>query len=387
MKDFIFYNPTKIFFGKNSITNLEEQISDRFNNILIVYGSGRIKKNGLYDSVINILKKKNKKYFELDGVTPNPRLNKVYEGINICKKNNIDLVLAIGGGSVIDCSKAIALGAKSNVDIWENYYKGKKECGEVLSVGVILTISATGSEMNNDSVITNWKSHEKLNYINDKLYPEFSILDPTYTLSLPREQTIYGSIDILIHIFEQYFSKPDTYNLSDKFSECLIKDVIENLNNVLNNEMDYDIRANLMWASTMALNGLIGLGKEQDWSSHNIAHALSALYDLPHGATLSIIFPAWMKYIYKFSIEKFKRYAIEIWNVKEENKTDIEIVEEGIEKTKQFFAYLGAPVSLKDVNISKDDIEKIIDVIDIDNAGSYKKINDDDIRKILNNCL
>ena len=387
MRNFKFYNPTKIFFGKNSIVNLEEQLSDEFNNILIVYGGGSIKKNGLYDSVVDILKKMKKNFWELEGVTPNPRLSKVYEGIDICKKNNIDLILAVGGGSVIDCSKAIALGAKSNEDIWENYYKQKNECGEVLSIGTILTISATGSEMNNDSVLTNWDTHEKLNYTNDKLYPKFSILDPTYTLTLPREQTVYGSIDILIHIFEQYFSKPDVPNISDHFSECLIKDVIENLNLVIKNETDYEVRSNLMWASTLALNGIIGLGKEQDWSSHNIGHALSALYDIPHGATLSIIFPGWMKFVYKLSIEKFKRYAIEIWNIKEENKTDIQIAEEGIEKTKQFFSNLGAPVSLKEVNLSNSDFKKIISVIDIDNAGSYKKITETDIENILNNCL
>lgn len=387
MEDFRFYNPTRIYFGNDSLDNLTDELKKDYERILIVYGRESIKKNGLYDKVINILSNLKKTVFELSGVMPNPRLDKVYEGIEICKKENIDFILAIGGGSVIDCAKAISVGAKTDKDVWDEYYVNKRECGDTLPIGSILTLAATGSEMNNDSVITNWNSHTKLNYTNDKTYPKFSILNPTYTCTVSKNQTVYGSIDILIHAFEQYFSYPRELCLSDCIAEALIKFVIKNIRKVVEKLDDYDARSNLMWSSSMALNGLIGLGKEQDWSSHNISHALSALYDIPHGASLSIIFPAWMEYVYKKDIPKFKRYAIEVWNVTSDGKTDEEIALLGINKTKEFFEFLGAPTSLKDVNISEEDIDKLVNLVDIDNAGSYIKITEDDVKQILLNCL
>lgn len=385
MRNFTFYNPTAIFFGKGVINQLEEQIPKDVNNILVVYGGGSIKKIGLYDQLIRKLYKKH--IYELEGVMPNPRLEKVYEGIKICKQKKIEFIIAAGGGSVIDCAKAIAVGAKTNKDVWNCFYENKEDCEEALPIGVILTLSATGSEMNNDSVITNWSTHQKLNYTSNKTYPKFAILDPEYTYSLSKEQTIYGAIDILAHVFEQYFSIPDDLNLSDELSEGIIKNVIRNINIVQQDLRNYDGRACLMWASTMALNGIIGLGKEQDWSSHNIGHALSAIYDIPHGATLSIIFPSWMNFVYKKALSKFKRFAIEIWNVDSKGKTDDEIAKEGIIKTKEYFSKLGAPVSLREVNIYEKDINEIIKHIDIDNAGSYIKISQDDIKEILLGCL
>lgn len=257
MNNFIFYNPTKIFFGKGSITNLSAEINC-YKNILITYGGGSIKKNGIYDDVIKILKSKGKNICELSGITPNPRLDKVYEGINICKENNIDFILAIGGGSTIDCSKAIAMGAKNDIDVWE-FYQKKSVPQNILPIGVILTISATGSEMNPSSVITNWKTNEKLSTASE--YPKFSILDPTYTYTVPRNQLIYGAIDTLSHLFEQYFSLPDKENLTDSLCEATIKTVIKNLDIALKNPKDYNARANLMWCSTMALNRVLGVRK------------------------------------------------------------------------------------------------------------------------------
>lgn len=387
MDKFTFYNPTKIYFGENSLENLEDEILNKYKNILLVYGGGSIKKEGIYDEVIKILNKLNINIYELSQVLPNPSLEKVYEGINICKENKVEFILAIGGGSVIDCAKAISVGALTTKDVWRNFYVEKLECECALPIGTILTCIGTGSEMNNDSVITNYETKEKLNYPSDKTYPKFSILDPKYTFSLSPNQTVYGAIDILAHVFEQYFSYPDELNLSDHISEKIMKFVIDNLHVVLDNPTDYTSRSNLMWASTMALNNIIGLGKEQDWSSHNIGHALSTLYNLPHGATLSIIFPGWMKYVYKESLEKFKRYAIEIWKIEEKNKTDDEIALDGIIATKEFFKKYGAPVSLNDIGVTEDDFDKIIKVIDIDNAGSYIKITENDIKEILKNCI
>ena len=247
MNKFEFYNPTRIIFGQSSINKLNELLKNYGKNILLCYGGGSIKKNGIYDNVIKILKEENKNIVELNGIMPNPRTEKVYEGINLCKQNNIDFILAVGGGSVIDCSKAIAVGSKTDKDFWQTFYKNQEECTDAIPLGTILTISATGSEMNKGGVITNWDTHEKKGYKTDYMSPKFSILDPTYTYSLPREQTIYGSIDILSHVFEQYFSYPDESNVSDNLAEGIIKTVIENLEIALENPKDYNARSNLMW--------------------------------------------------------------------------------------------------------------------------------------------
>lgn len=387
MNKFEFYNPTKIIFGENSINKLNELIKPFGKNIMITYGGGSIKKNGIYDNVIDILKSENKNIFELSGITPNPKLDKVYEGIKLCKENNIDFILAVGGGSVIDCSKAIAVGSKTDKDVWEAFYKNKEACEDAIPLGTILTISATGSEMNKGSVITNWETHEKLSYKTDYMFPKFSILDPTYTYSLPREQIVYGSVDILAHAFEQYFSYPDESNVSDDLAEGIMKTVIENLEIALENPTDYNARSNLMWASTMALNDIIRMGKEQDWNSHSIGHILSGLYDIPHGATLAVIFPNWMKHVYKNAPNKFRRYAINIWNIDPADKSDEEIALEGINRTREYFSKIGAPVTLKEVNVPKEDIDKIVEMFKFDGKGSYMKLYREDVREILINAI
>lgn len=382
MNSFNFFNPTKIIFGENAINNLANEVKN-YKNILFTYGGGSIKKNGIYNKVIQILKNENKNVIELDGIMPNPRKEKVYEGIELCKNNNIDFILAVGGGSVIDCSKAIAIGSKTDKDFWQTFYIDWEECTDAIPLGTILTLSATGTEMDSGSVITDWKNHIKTHYDSEHMFPKFSILDPSYTYTLPKEQTIYGSIDILAHVFEQYFSMPDESNLSDNLAEAIIRTVIDNLEIAIENPNNYNARANLMWCSTMALNGIIGLGKEQDWNSHQIEHALSGIYDIAHGAGLAIVFPNWMKYVYKNSINKFKKYAVNIWNVDTKNKTDEEIALEGINKTKEYFSKVGAPVTLSEVNIPESDIDKIVETVILTGEGSYLKINKEDIKNIL----
>ncbi len=382
MNSFNFFNPTKIIFGENAINNLANEIKN-YKNILFTYGGGSIKKNGIYNKVIQILKNENKNVIELDGIMPNPRKEKVYEGIELCKNNNIDFILAVGGGSVIDCSKAIAIGAKTDKDFWQTFYIDWEECTDAIPLGTILTLSATGTEMDSGSVITDWENHIKTHYDSEHMFPKFSILDPSYTYTLPKEQTIYGSIDILAHVFEQYFSMPDESNLSDNLAEAIIRTVIDNLEIAIENPNNYNARANLMWCSTMALNGIIGLGKEQDWNSHQIEHALSGIYDIAHGAGLAIVFPNWMKYVYKNSINKFKKYAVNIWNVDTKNKTEEEIALEGINKTKEYFSRVGAPVTLSEVNIPESDIDKIVETVILTGEGSYLKINKEDIKNIL----
>lgn len=380
MNRFRFYNPTKILFGENEIEHLADELEE-YSNILLVYGGGSIKGNGIYASSIEKLK--NKKIIELSGVMPNPRLEKVYEGIELCQAHAIDFILAVGGGSVIDCAKAIAIGSKIKEDVWEHFYKKKNKAKEALPLGTILTLSATGSEMNMTSVISNWQTHEKLSYKSEVMYPKFSILDPTYSYSLPRAQTIYGSIDILAHVFEIYFSYPDESNLSDNLAEGIIKTVIENLEIAIEHPTDYNARSNLMWCSTVALNGITRVGKEQDWKCHTMEHAISGLYDIPHGAGLAILFPAWMKYIYQEAIPKFKKYAINIWKVETENKTDEEIALEGIQCTQEYFKKIGAPSKLSEMNISNVDIDKIVEIANINGQGSYKKLYKNDVKNIL----
>lgn len=382
MNSFNFFNPTKIIFGENAINNLANEIKN-YKNILFTYGGGSIKKNGIYNKVIQILKNENKNVIELDGIMPNPRKEKVYEGIELCKNNNIDFILAVGGGSVIDCSKAIAIGSKTDKDFWQTFYIDWEECTDAIPLGTILTLSATGTEMDSGSVITDWENHIKTHYDSEHMFPKFSILDPSYTYTLPKEQTIYGSIDILAHVFEQYFSMPDESNLSDNLAEAIIRTVIDNLEIAIENPNNYNARANLMWCSTMALNGIIGLGKEQDWNSHQIEHALSGIYDIAHGAGLAIVFPNWMKYVYKNSINKFKKYAVNIWNVDTKNKTEEEIALEGINKTKEYFSKVGAPVTLSEVNIPESDIDKIVETVILTGEGSYLKIDKEDIKNIL----
>ncbi len=379
MNSFYFCNPTKIFFGQNSIENLENLLKD-YNNILLAYGGGSIKKAGIYDKVKEILKHKN--VFELSGIMPNPRKEKVYEGIEICKMKNIDFVLAVGGGSTIDCSKAIAAGALIEEDFWDYFYLKRNECRSSLPMGAILTLSATGSEMNGTAVISDFENNKKQGYDSAYFYPKFSILDPAYTFSLPQEQSIYGAIDILSHVFEVYFSPPDESNLSDDFAEAIIKNVMENIAEVLKNPHDYNARANLMWSSTMAINGIIKLSKAGDWEAHQIEHALSAFYDIPHGAGLAVVHPAYLEYIHKYAPKRFIRFAKNIWNIDTNGKTDSEIALESIKCLKEYFESLNAPKNLRDFNIPKSEIEKIAKTVNIRKL-SYYQIDKEDIKNIL----
>lgn len=386
MNNFTFYNPTKIYFGENSVHNLSTELRNYGNNILLAYGGGSIKKNGIYDSVIEELKKSGKNIFELVDIMPNPRTEKVYEGIEICRDNNIDFILAVGGGSVIDCAKAIASGTNLKSDFWETLYINQESIETALPLGCILTLAATGSEMDAGGVITNWEKNIKTSYEHPLLQPKFSILDPTYTFSVPKNQTIYGSIDIISHIFEIYFSKPDISNVSDDLSEGLLKNVIDNLVDVLQDLTNYNARGNLMWASSMALNGILKLGKEQDWMSHQIEHALSAFYDIPHGAGLAIVHPTYMEYICEREPNKFARFARNVWGIDPTGKTELEQALEGIRKTKAFFKKIGAPTTLKEVGIPKDAIDKIVETINIFPTSYANSLTNSDIKNILNRC-
>ena len=377
MKDFVFHNPTKIVFGKGKVKQIGEEIkSFGVKKVLLLYGKGSIKKNGVYDTVTNSLKENGIDWVEVSGVKPNPVLSKVHEAIGVARKENVEAILAVGGGSVIDSAKAVAAGFYYDGDIWDAFI-GKYRVERSLPIFVVLTISATGSEMNGGAVITNEKTNQKYSFWSFTSYPKVSIIDPTVQFSLPREQTVYGGVDAIVHVLEYYFDGAKDRILMDRIMESIIKTIMESVEKLINDPKDYIARSNLAWSATLALNGLTSTGSfGGDWSSHVIEHSLSALYDIPHGAGLSIITPAWMRYVMKEDKEKFERFAREIFG---KNSAD-----EGIEAFKSWLKSMGAPTSLKDAGIPESDIEKIVE-----NAamrapfGKLKKLCEEDIREIL----
>jgi len=382
MNNFQFYNPTKIIFGQGQVEKVGKEVSDYGKNVLLTYGGGSIKNFGLYDRVISLLKERNLNIFELGGIKSNPRLSSVQKGVKICRENDIDFILAVGGGSIIDASKAISVGYYHQGDLWEmiendgNFEKG-------IPLGTILTLAATGSEMNANAVITNWDKKEK-KAIHGSKYPDFSILDPENTYTVPKNYTVFGIVDIAAHVFEQYFSHTESTNLVDSWAEDILKNLIKNSSSVLKNPEDYEARADIMLAGTMALNGLIGIGKEQDWASHAIEHAVSAVYDIPHGAGLSIIFPNWMKYVLDEGEDKFVQYGKQVFDIKSEEKSDREIALKAISKTRKWFNDMDAPANLRYYNIARDDLELMAEkAVENGEIGSYKKLNKADVLKIL----
>ena len=385
MDNFIYNVPTKIFFGQGQIDKAGDEILKYGNKILLVYGSGSIKKNGIYKLLMEIFKQKNISFFELPGVKPNPEIDLVREGIKICKENNIQFILAAGGGSVIDSCKGIAAGFYYENDPWD-FYIYKSKVTQALPIGTILTISATGSEMNGNSVISNNESGLKMAIGSDFLRPKFSVLDPTYTYSVNAYQTASGTADIMSHCIEQYFSGvKDTY-IQDRLAESILKTCIHFGPIAVKYPKNYIARSNLMWASSLALNGMLQYGKQGDWATHVIEHQLSAKYDLTHGIGLAIITPYWMlKILDKSTINKFVNYARKVWKVHGDD--DFQIAKEGITRTALFFESLGIPKKLKDVKISLDKptIEEMAEkATKYGPLGNIKLLSKEDVVSILN---
>ncbi len=362
MNKFVFHNPVKIFFGKNMIIKLSE-IKKYNKKILIVIGKGSIKKNGILDRITTILKDNDIDYSILENIKSNPEIDKVYEGIDIVKKENIGFILAAGGGSVIDTSKAIAVGSKYSGDVWD-FYSDKAKPEGAIDIGVLLTIAATGSEMNSISVITNPKTKKKVGISSPFMFPKFSILDPELTVSVPENYTAYSSVDIIAHAIEGYFTtKDENIPIQDGFVETIVNVVIDNTKILFNNDLkNIEARTNIMWASTLALNGLLtaGIGM-YDFQNHVIGHGLSALYDTPHGAALSVIIPAWMKVNINKYEKKFARFGRKIFNLSGNNS---EVAKQMVEKLEAFFKEINAPVRLKDIGVNEITDELIENAID-----------------------
>ena len=386
MYDFRFYNPVRIHFGKDALTHLPEELALVGQKILLVYGGGSIKASGLYDRVLAALQEASKDVVELPGVMPNPRTEKVYEGIDLCKANGVDFILAVGGGSVIDCAKAIAVGARTDRDFWQAFFVNWEEAEDAIPLGTILTIPATGSEMDRSSVITNWATGEKNGYDSDLTYPVFSILDPTLTYTLPKDQMVNGVVDTLSHIWELYFSEPDTESVTDALAESLMRSVISATRAALKDPTDYTARANIMWASTFALCGMLNNGKKTDWASHNIEHPLSAVFDVAHGAGLAVVHPNYMKYFCAHAPERYARYAVQVWGVDPAGKNPLEVAHEGIRCTRDFFNEIGAPSTLADLGIPESAIEDLAARTDL-SCWAYKELTREDVKAILRMAL
>ena len=389
MNGFTFYNPTKLIFGKGQVEQLKDLVPQYGKKVLLVYGGGSIKKSGLYDQVTAVLKDIDAEVFELAGVEPNPRLTTVRRGVDICKEEGIDFLLAVGGGSVIDCTKAIAAGAKYDGDAWDLVTK-KAFASEALPFGTVLTLAATGSEMNAGSVITNWETNEKYGWGSPVTFPQFSILDPENTFTVPKNHTIYGMVDMMSHVFEQYFHNATNTPLQDRMCESVLKVVIETAPKLINDLENYELRETILYSGTIALNGMLQMGYHGDWGSHNIEHAVSAVYDIPHAGGLAILFPNWMKHNLNVNPARFAQLAERVWNVDPEGKTQEEVALEGIEKLREFWSSIGAPSRLADYDIDDSKLDLIADKAmangEFGNFNNHK-LNKEDTLSILRASL
>ncbi len=358
MLNFDFYNKTRIIFGKDTQREVGERVKPLADKVLLHYGGGSIKKSGLYEDVVESLRNTGVRFIELGGVQPNPRLSLVREGIEVCRRENIGFILAVGGGSVIDSAKAIALGVPYDGDVWDFYETGKP-AQRSLTVASILTIPAAGSESSIHSVITNEETQRKYGYGNELLYPVFSIVNPELFFTLPMQQVANGVCDMMSHIFERYFTNTKNTELIDGLCESTLKTIMKNAMLLKKNHEDYNAWAEVGFAGTVAHNGLLGLGREQDWATHGIEHELSAVYDIAHGSGLAIMTIAWMKYVYKANLDMFVQFAVHVMGVECSYRNQEAIALEGIKRLEAFFDRMDLPVRLGDLDIGSENLKSM----------------------------
>ncbi len=386
--NFAYCNPTKLYFGDDSLKYLNTELPKYGKNVVLVYGGGSIKKNGIYDEVIDILKKNDKDVAEISGVMPNPTLAKLYEGVEIARNHKADLILAVGGGSVCDYSKAVSVSVNCDEDPWEKYYiKFEEPACEVIPVGCVLTMVGTGSEMNAGSVITNSETKQKIGHVfaDEKIMPRFSILNPKYTFTLPHYQMVAGIYDIFNHICEQYFSGEDD-NTSDYISEGLMRSVVFSSRIANKIPEDYEARSNIMWTATWALNTLVAKGKSTDWMVHMLGQALGGATNATHGMTLAAVSLPYYRHIMPYGLAKFKRFAVNVWDVNPEGKTDEQIANEGLAAMESWMKELGLAMNITELGANEDMIEKLADLT-IVLPGGYKVLERDEIVKIFKESL
>lgn len=385
---FTYCNPTKLYFGEDALSNLNNELKKYGSNIVLVYGGGSIIKNGIYDAVKDILKNNGKKVAEISGVMPNPTLEKLYEGIEIARKHKADLILAVGGGSVCDYSKAVSVSVNCKDDPWDKYFVkfDEPDC-EIVPVGCILTMVGTGSEMNAGSVITNQETKQKIGHVfaSEDVMPKFTILNPKYTLTLPKYQMVSGIYDVFNHICEQYFSGEDD-NTSDYISEGLMRSIIHSSRIAVNDSQDYEARSNIMWTATWALNTLVAKGKSTDWTVHMLGQAVGGYTNATHGMTLSAVSLEYYRYIMPYGLHKFKRFAVNVWNVDTDGKTDEEIANDGLLAMEKWMKEIGVVLKISELGIAENDIEKIADLT-LRMDGGYKPLNREEIIEIFKKSM
>lgn len=386
--NFSYCNPTKLYFGDDALSFLPSELAKVGPNVVLIYGGGSIKKNGIYDAVTKILQDSGKNVAEIAGVMPNPTLTKLYEGIEIARNHQADLLLAVGGGSVCDYAKAVSVSVHCEEDPWEKYYlRFEEPTCETVPVGCVLTMVGTGSEMNAGAVITNEETKQKIGHVfaDEKIMPRFSILNPMYTLTLPHYQMVSGIYDIFNHICEQYFSGEDD-NVSDYLSEGLMRSVLHASRIANKDPQNYEARSNLMWAATWALNTLVSRGKSTDWMVHMIGQSVGAYTNATHGMTLAAVSLPYYRHILSAGLQKFRRFAINVWEVDPAGKTDEQVAEEGLAAMEQWMRELGLVMKLSELGATEDMLEGIADGTLI-MPGGYKVLNHDDIMEILKEAM
>ncbi|MBU3156594.1 iron-containing alcohol dehydrogenase [Clostridium estertheticum] len=380
--DFTYENPTKIYFGKTALDNLSSELASYGDTIMLAYGKGAIKKSGLYDQIVSILKKSGKNIIELSGIMANPTYEKVIEGAALVRENKVDLILAVGGGSVIDCAKAISVSAYCKGDTWTRYWlKFEPVDNEIIPVASILTLAGTGSEMNGGSVITNDDMKLKVGRVfPSNVNPKFSILNPEYTFTLPEYQMVSGIFDMMSHLMETYFSGEDD-TTTDYMIEGLLRSIMSSAKIAVKDPKDYEARSNLMWSSTLAMNPIMGLSKTQDWEVHMIEHQLGAYTNCTHGMGLAAISLPYYRYIYQFGLDKFVRFAKQVWGVDETGKTKQDVALEGIDAMETFIKQCGIVTSIKELGATEEMLPLIANSTVL--LGGYKVLTAEEVLEIL----
>ncbi|MBQ6772591.1 MAG: iron-containing alcohol dehydrogenase [Synergistaceae bacterium] len=385
--DFVYSNPTRLYFGENALDGLNQELPKYGRNILLTYGGGSVKKSGLYDEIVKILKANGKNIIELPGVMANPTVEKLYEGCKLARENNIDLILAVGGGSVCDYSKAVSVSTFCDEDPWDKYFLRMEDVSnKIIPVGCVLTMVGTGSEMNGGSVITNHSQKLKIGHVfGDNVFPKFSILNPVYTFTVPQYQMVAGFFDIMCHILEQYLSDQDD-NTSDYIAEGLMRSLITSSKIAVKNPKDYEARSNIMWTATWALNTLIAKGKSTDWEVHMIGQAVGAYTNATHGMTLSAVSLAYYRTIMNYGLKKFARFAVNVWGVNPEGKTDSELANEGLKCLENWMREIGVVMNIKELGVTPDMLEGIADATFL-LGGGYKKLTREEVINILKESM
>ena len=383
-RDFEFFNPTQVFFGRSAMENLPGLLALYGENVLLAYGGGSIRQNGVYDQVIQALRASGKRVTEFAGIQPNPTYAKVLEGGRLARSCGADLILAVGGGSVIDCAKAVAIAAVEDGDLWTRHWLEKRPPEEApLPVGAVLTMVGTGSEMDGDSVVTNEETKVKTSCWDYSLYPRFAVLNPEFTYSVPEYQMVSGIFDILSHIMEIYFSPEDEDNLSDDLAEAIMGSVIRSTAAALKNPRDYTARSNLMWASSLALSGLLSPSKREDWEVHQIQHQIGAYYDCAHGMGLAAVSPAYYRLVCPYALPRFKRFAVNVWGIDPAGKSDLELAHAGIDALAAFIRDSRMTANLRQLGLPDDSLLETIAATCNLRKGGYHPLTRQEVLRVL----